>query len=132
MINVSIFNTLFNLYNTSIFQAIFVKKGIKTIGVRFTLSYADTVYDWYAAADLTYSKDYPNEALVWETIHWGCTNGYSTFDFGGGGVPGKYYGPAVFKEKFKGVKVEHGRYRWTSNRILLNCFEKIYKWRQNA
>lgn len=133
MVDLSVFyRAQEKLSSKKLLRAIAVVNENRIIGARFTLNYADTVYDWYAASDMSYSKHYPNEALVWDTISWGCRNGYKIFDFGGGGVPGKYYGPAVFKEKFKGEKVEYGRYRWTSHPTTLRVMESLYEMRIKA
>ena len=119
------------LSGSGLLRAASVKRDSDVLGVRLTLNYARTVYDWYAAAAPGSAKNYPNEALVWDVIRWGISHGYQRFDFGGGGIPGKYYGPARFKEKFKGDKVQYGRYRWTRHRMLLKMMEAVYEWRVN-
>ena len=102
------------------------------IGVRISLNYANTVYDWYGASDRSWSKCYPNEALAWNTIQWGCKNGYEIFDFGGGAVRGQFYGPAKFKEKFKGRKVEFGRYRYIANKLAYRTASAIFELRKRV
>ena len=129
MVDTSVFYNAFDLLLLKGFlRIIAMKKNDEIIGVRLSLNYADTVYDWYAASKTTEKKEYPNEALVWNTIQWGINNNYKRFDFGGGGVPGKHYGPAVFKEKFKGNKVEFGRNRYSNKKILLTIMENLYEW----
>ena len=49
------------------------------------------------------------------------------FDFGGGAVRGQYYGPAKFKEKFRGELVEFGRHRFIPNPLIYKSAEKFYK-----
>ncbi|MCX7589772.1 MAG: GNAT family N-acetyltransferase [Patescibacteria group bacterium] len=101
------------------------------MGVRITLNYNKVIFDWYAASDKNYSNFYVNEILVWNTICWGIHNNYKIFDFGGAGLKGQYYGPAKFKEKFKGNLVEFGRYRFIPYKktysVLVNIYEKITK-----
>lgn len=99
------------------------------IGTRITLNYQRTIFDWYAATMDGYNEFYINEALVWDTIRWGCQNGYSLFDFGGAGIRGEEYGPAKFKEKFHGELVEYGRYRYIPNQFTYKAAQKLYKLR---
>lgn len=100
--------------------------GQKLIGSRISLNYGKYVYDWYGTANRDYSSYYPNESLAWNSIEWGCLNHFKTFDFGGGAIKGQHYGPAVFKEKFNGTKVEYGRYRHISNQLAYKTGELIY------
>ncbi len=102
------------------------------IGVRISLNYANTVFDWYGASDRNWSKYYPNEALVWNSIQWGCKNGFKIFDFGGGAIRGQFYGPAKFKEKFKGNKVEFGRYRYICNKLAYRTASAIFELRKRG
>ena len=133
MLDVSIFRQAFALLAPcGIFKAIAAFKGDEMVAVRFLLSYADTVIDWYAAARPESQKDYPNEALVWQALEWACGAGYHRFDFGGGGLRGQKYGPGQFKEKFRGATVEYGRYRWSSFEKLLTWAERLYAWRTRA
>lgn len=126
-----LFNAHENLSASGLLRTVAMKRGSDILGVRLTLNYAGTVFDWYAATAPNTTKEYPNEALVWNVICWGISNAYQLFDFGGGGLPGKYYGPARFKEKFKGDKVQYGRYRWTKRWVLLKIMEAVYDWRIN-
>ena len=101
----------------------------KMIGVRISLQYNKTIYDWFAASDNEFSNFYVNEGLAWNSICWGIDNGYKIFDFGGGAVKGQEYGPAKFKEKFKGELVEYGRYRCISNKTVFFLASKFYELR---
>jgi lipid II:glycine glycyltransferase (peptidoglycan interpeptide bridge formation enzyme) len=98
----------------------------RIIGARITLQYARTMFDWYASYEAEFRGYYPNEALVWDAMAWAHEHGYRAFDFGGAGMKGQAYGPAVFKEKFRGEKVEFGRYRYPSNRLLYFLARKAY------
>ena len=110
-------------------RAIVAELDSKIIAARISLNYGHTVYDWYAASDPEFNNCFPNEALAWDTMRWGCDNGYHLFDFGGGAVRGQYYGPAKFKEKFKGELVEYGRYRFTRQKLLYGIARKLYELR---
>lgn len=79
------------------------------VGTRFVLTYKGTILDWYAGYDRAYSKYYPEESMIWETLRWGQDNGFHLFDFGGAGKSGKYYGPREFKAKWGGTQVNYGR-----------------------
>jgi hypothetical protein len=99
------------------------------IGALISLNYNGTVFHWYAASKTETNQYYPNEALIWDTIRWGCNQGYRLYDLGGGGIRGEEYGPAKFKDKFKGSLVEYGRYRCVSHRIVYNIGRKLYELR---
>ncbi len=99
------------------------------IAARITLNFNRTVYDWYAASDTNYNNFYPNEALAWNAIKWGCENNFEIFDFGGGAIRGQEYGPAKFKEKFRGELVEYGRYRYIINKPIYLLGSKLYNLR---
>ncbi|MCL5029852.1 MAG: peptidoglycan bridge formation glycyltransferase FemA/FemB family protein [Bacteroidetes bacterium] len=99
------------------------------IAARITLNFNRTVYDWYAASDPNFNNYYPNEALAWNAMKWGCDNHYEIFDFGGGAIRGQEYGPAKFKEKFHGELVEYGRYRFIINKPIYLLGSKLYNLR---
>jgi hypothetical protein len=98
----------------------------RIVAVRMSLNYGATVYDWYAASDPDFHGYYPNEALAWNTIRWGATSGYTIFDFGGGAIRGREYGPARFKEKFMGALVEFGRHRLIQRPLVYRIASKVY------
>ncbi|MCD4651096.1 MAG: aminoacyltransferase [Candidatus Cloacimonetes bacterium] len=104
----------------------------KMIGARFSLPYAETLFDWYAASDRAFSKYYPNEALAWATIAHGCDLELSLFDFGGGSLKGQFYGPGKFKEKFHGKIVEYGRWRNIGYPTVFKLLTKLYEWRKKG
>ena len=99
------------------------------IAARITLNFNRTVYDWYAASDPLYNNYCPNEALAWNAIKWACENNYEIFDFGGGAIKDQEYGPAKFKEKFRGELVEYGRYRYIINKPIYMLGSKLYNLR---
>lgn len=110
------------------FRAVGAFKGDELVAVRFCLNYAATIVDWFAAAQPDSQRDYPNEALVWDSIVWGCLNGYRFFDFGGGGLKGKEYGPGKFKEKFCPELLEYGRHRHSIWRPALRIVERLFEY----
>lgn len=74
------------------------------------LCYKKLVYAWYAGSDERYFRLRPNDFLMWNVICWAHDHGYSTFDFGGGGEPGRPYGVRDYKLKY-GCKIfDYGRY----------------------
>ncbi len=98
----------------------------RIVGARITLQYARTMFDWYASSEGEFKGWYPNEALAWDAMCWAHDHGYTTFDFGGGAIRGQEYGPAAFKEKFRGEKVEYGRYRHAPNPLLFRLARLVY------
>lgn len=52
------------------------------IAVAMFLAWNGTLMYKYGASDAEYWKCRPNNLLFWEAIHWGCENGYHTFDWG--------------------------------------------------
>lgn len=81
-----------------------------TVAARFVLRYNGTIYDWYAGSDPGFNHLNPNEWLVWEIMRWGRGQGCGVFDFGGGGDPGRPYGPREFKRRFGGREVYYNRF----------------------
>ncbi|HEY7751335.1 MAG TPA: GNAT family N-acetyltransferase [Ignavibacteriaceae bacterium] len=127
LLNRSVFFSAYKkLHSQKMIRVIVAEYETKLVGVRMSLNYNKTVFDWYAAAKSEFNKFYINEALSWNTINWGIENNFEIFDFGGGAVRGQYYGPAKFKEKFRGELVEFGRHRYTSNPLIYKFALKLY------
>lgn len=82
----------------------------KIIGVILTLVCQDVIFDWYSGASRDALKLRPNDVLPWHAIEWGCNNKLDIFDFGGAGKPDEEYGVRVFKRRFGGDEINHGRY----------------------
>lgn len=74
------------------------------------LCYGSLVYAWYAGSDDSYFKLRPNDFLMWNVILWACDHGFKSFDFGGGGEPGKEYGVRDYKLKYGCDLYDYGRY----------------------
>lgn len=80
------------------------------VGCRFILKFKTYLYGWYAGSNQKFYQQFPNDLLIWETIKWGCENGYKTFDYGGAGNPNIKYGVRNFKLQSGGYLVNYGRY----------------------
>lgn len=90
----------------------------KMLGCRLGIAYKDSLYGWYAGSYQEYYSLYPNDILIWETLQWGCDNGYNIFDYGGAGEPNKPYGVRGFKQQMGGKLVNYGRYQLVHKPIL--------------
>lgn len=106
----------------------------KLIGCRFGIVYKDSIYGWYAGSYRDYYNLYPNDILIWETLRWGCKNGYKIFDYGGAGEPNKPYGVRSFKQQMGGQLVNFGRYEKIHRPIMYKigilgmwCLKRISK-----
>ena len=80
------------------------------IGCMLVLIYKENIYDYYAGADSTFYKKFPNHLIPWEVFKWGKENDFSLFDFGGAGKPNIPYGVREYKKKFGGHFVNYGRF----------------------
>jgi len=107
-------------------RVVVIELNSQIIAARITLNYNRTIFDWYAASDFSYNSYLPNDVSEWNSIKWGCNNNYEIYDFGGGAIKGQEYGPAKFKEKFKGELVEYGRYRYVINKPVFILGSKLY------
>jgi len=88
-------------------------------GCRFALDYEKSLYGWYAGSRSKYYSFYPNSLLIWETLRWGCTEGYEMFDYGGAGSPNQSYGVRGFKSQMGGELVDFGRYEKVNNPVKM-------------
>jgi serine/alanine adding enzyme len=132
MMDPSIFRNAFSILKpTGNIRAIVLEFDCQLVAARISLSYARTVYDWYAASVPGFNDLSPNEVLAWESIKWGADNDYRIFDFGGGAIKGQDYGPAKFKEKFHGEMVEFGRFRYTPHPLIYALASKAYEMRRS-
>lgn len=84
--------------------------GEQMIACQIRLCFKELVYAWYAASDESCFKLRPNDFLTWKVLCWASDNGYKTFDFGGGGEPGKPYGVRDYKLKYGCDVFEYGRF----------------------
>lgn len=91
------------------FFACYTSDG-QMIAGQVRLCYKDLVYSWFAGSDEKYFKLRPNDFTMWNVIKWSAENGYSLFDFGGGGEPGVEYGVRDYKLKYGCEMFDYGRY----------------------
>jgi|TARA_B100001971_G_scaffold201664_1_gene214664 lipid II:glycine glycyltransferase (peptidoglycan interpeptide bridge formation enzyme) len=112
--DISYFNAAFSLMpgNVKLFFAIY--QG-NLIGARLILLYKKKIFDWFAGASSKHLGLFPNDALVWHVLEYGCKNSYELFDFGGAGIPDEEYGVREFKKRFGGQLINY------------NSFKKIHK-----
>lgn len=74
-----------------------VKYEGKVIGAQVLSYFKDTVYLPLASSLRDYNKYSPNHLLYWESIKFGCENGYAFCDFGRSTIGS---GPHVFKKQW--------------------------------
>lgn len=90
----------------------------RMLGCRMGIAYRDCLYGWYAGSYQEYYSLYPNDMLIWETLLWGCKQGYKIFDYGGAGEPNKPYGVRGFKQQMGGKLTNYGRYELIHKPII--------------
>lgn len=90
------------------------------------LHYKDVIYGWYNGMDRSLRNYNPNEFLMWDLIKFGVKNGYSVFDFGGGGKVNEESGVRDFKLKFRGNLIEYGRNTCVHAPLRMNLAENAY------
>lgn len=111
----SVFTELVSTGNAKFYLA---KIKNQYIGCHSILLYKDIVICWYGGLDRNFSKFFPYETLIWESLNWASKNGYKTFDFQGAGKPEKPYGVRDFKKRFGGDIVNFGRYQKQHHPLL--------------
>jgi len=97
----------------------------KMIAGQVRLCYGDLAYAWFAGSDEAFFKLRPNDFLMWNVIRWAHNQGFSVFDFGGGGEPGVPYGVRDYKLKYGCELHEYGRFL-LKHRPLIYGLGKIY------
>jgi len=98
------------------------------------LLYKKKIFDWYAGASSEHLNLFPNDAMVWHVLEYGCRNGCELFDFGGAGVPNEEYGVREFKKRFGGQLVEYNSFKKVHRPIIaglggkfLSFYRKIFR-----
>ncbi len=94
-----------------------------------SLLYKDRVFSWCGGTERIRGIS-PFACIVWEDIAFAQENGFTVYDFGGAGYPGKPYGPRAFKASFGGDRVDYGRYSLTYSRwrlAMANCAYELSK-----
>lgn len=97
------------------------------IGGRVTLIHKGVLYAYSVGVSNKYKRLYPNALLNWEIIRWGAENGCHTFDFGGAGKPGTYYGVREFKRQFGGELVNYGRCKKIHSPVKMKVAEMGFR-----
>lgn len=111
LINIKFFKNLLDLSDQYSELKIFtLNLNGEITACRFALLYKNSIYDFYAGWDKSFSHLHPNDLIMWEIIKWGKANNYTVLDFGGAGKPDVPYGVRNFKKKFGGEIVNYGRY----------------------
>lgn len=106
----SLFQAKFDiLYPQGMFKIFLAKLEEEIVGALTLLIYNGVMIYWYTGTLREFSSYRVNDYLVWYILKFGSTNGYHTFDFGGGGKPDEEYGVRDFKAKFGGDLVNYGR-----------------------
>ncbi|MBQ0141196.1 MAG: GNAT family N-acetyltransferase [Prevotellaceae bacterium] len=124
---ISIFDVVYEQMSafTHFFGA-WTKDG-QMIAGQVRLCYGHLMYAWFAGSDDAYFKLRPNDFLMWNVIRWGHEHGYTIFDFGGGGEPGKPYGVRDYKLKYGCECYDYGRYIYRHRPILYALASFAYK-----
>lgn len=78
-----------------------VRLNNKVIGAQLLSYFKKTVYLPLASSLEEYNEYSPNHLLYWESIKYGCENGYETCDFGRSTVDS---GPYVFKKQWNATE----------------------------
>ena len=100
--------------------------GNEAVASIISLVFGGRVFSWYGGTQRLAARS-PFACIVWEDIKWGCETGQQFFDFGGGGWPGKDYGPRKFKREFGGEEVRFGRYQITYSKLRRRLAELAYE-----
>lgn len=99
------------LYSKGMAKFFVAKYNDEYAAVRAVLIYKGVIYDWHTGSLEKYNSLKTNNLIVWHILKWGAENGYSTFDFGGGGEPEQLSeGWVEFKRRFGGALVSYGRF----------------------
>ncbi len=105
------------LQSKSLARFVGVKHEEKLVAVVVNLLYKDIIYAWYCAGSMEYARFHCNELAFWSTFEWGAENGFTLFDFGGGGPLEEESGVRVFKERLGGMTRETGKYECVHNHL---------------
>lgn len=99
--------------------------------LRLVLAWKDVLYDWYAGSTDQGREHRADEWLVWQVLREGVARGFKTYDFGGAGRPGEFYGPGEFKRQFGGKATNPGRFHKTYHPLALRASAVGYQlWRR--
>ncbi|MGM9818718.1 MAG: lipid II:glycine glycyltransferase FemX [Paludibacteraceae bacterium] len=91
-------------------------------GIMSPILQEKAIYEWFVCGlDGEYRDQYPSVLATYAAMVYGAQHGLCRFDFMGAGKAGDGYGVCIFKERFGGKQVEHGRYLCILNPLLYAC-----------
>ena len=123
--DIDFFNAVFDLMpeNVKLFLAMY--EG-KCIAGRIALLHKKKIFDFYSGASSEYLNLFPNDALVWHVLEYGCKNGYELFDFQGAGVPDEEYGVREFKKRFGGQLVNSSYFKKIHRPLMASLGARLF------
>jgi lipid II:glycine glycyltransferase (peptidoglycan interpeptide bridge formation enzyme) len=117
--DISFFYAAFELMQPNVKMFLARYKG-EFIAGRIEIVYRKKIFDWYAGASSLHLNLFPNDAMVWHVLEYGCKNGCELFDFGGAGVADEEYGVREFKKRFGGQLVEYSSFKKIHRPVIAN------------
>ena len=123
--DISFFYAAFELMPSNVRMFLAKYQG-KPIAARMILAYKKRIFDWYAGASSQHLNLFPNDAMVWHVLEYGCKNGFELFDFGGAGVANEEYGVREFKKRFGGQLVEYNSFKKVHRPVILNLGSRLF------
>ena len=91
-------------------------------GIMSPILPSKVIYEWFVCGQDEQNKEqYPSVLATYAAMLYGAQHGLARFDFMGAGKPGDGYGVRVFKERFGGKQVEHGRYICVLKPLMYWC-----------
>lgn len=97
------------------------EKGGEPISGSIFLFHKKNILYWMGDSLSDYMKYSPNDLIQWSIMEFGIENGYTTYDLGGGGIPGI----TSFKKKWNGKEVSF--YRAFKGSYITRGIKKAYK-----
>lgn len=114
------YNKLFDEMG-SILRWSIARKGRDILASTVHFIFGDTIFSWASASGSTVLSYRPNNAIIWDTIKWGCNNGYKYYNFGGSPADAK--GLYNFKEGWGAREKEYYFYYKESSKF--RAFSKL-------
>jgi len=122
----SLFENIYHiLVSKGMARIVFAKVDGKIISGYLMLLYHGQIYGWYCGDDIEYRKCCPNDAIMWDIIHWGHEQGYKTLDFGWAGRSDETSTVRNFKAKYGGELVSYGRHMKVYSPLLLKTIKTL-------
>lgn len=124
----SLFESTFDILNPQkkvLF--LFAKYEGQYIATQIVLLFKGTIHAWYTGSKRNYLSLHPGDLLIWFLLKWGIENGYSKFDFGGGGSKLKNINLREYKTRFGTHFPMYGRYKKVYSPNKLKFVESGFK-----